>query len=414
MLIKLLAWTTSKAASDGSLISAPVWEEYIRSERCQTAIDDGSMLCTLTHRSRNLKALPEGQGELKGTVGKDDGMLICTDNNPAPIMKIVKVYLEGDKVYAIAEVFDEKLFDPAMANQIIRFKGLLRSGVKIGCSCVLVCYWQSDGNGHDIGQKIHALKGIDITVNPSCPDSRVISILEDESPIETEFSDRDYRIMTSDGILCKTFSDPSEIQGISELPRSSKIGMRVCALKVKQFSNISEASMVSDDTQHEPTEKVFSIGSVKERLRINKMSPRVSFRRLIIDYRGALKASGGADKMKPEDVAMLKSMFVNDLLLIIKQIHSDILAGKQISTLLGASSVSKSVREACQKLQLPYRMAMMQQQKSGYISKDRMKKIQDSYVAFTGSLVDEVFGGAELNLKEPEEGEEGKNEEGKD
>jgi hypothetical protein len=59
-------------------------------------------------------------------------------------------------------------------------------------------------------------------------------------------------------------------------------------------------------------------------------------------------------------------------------------------------------------------MAMMQQQKSGYISKDRMKKIQDSYVAFTGSLVDEVFGGAELNLKEPEEGEEGKNEEGKD
>ena len=119
-------------------------------------------------------------------------------------------------------------------------------------------------------------------------------------------------------------------------------------------------------------------------------------------------------EMKPEDVAMLKSMLVNDLLLIIKQIHSDILAGKQISTLLGASSVSKSGREACQKLQLPYRMAMMQQQKSGYISKDRMKKIQDSYVAFTGSLVDEVFGGAELNLKEPEEGEEGKNEEGKD
>jgi hypothetical protein len=29
-------------------------------------------------------------------------------------------------------------------------------------------------------------------------------------------------------------------------------------------------------------------------------------------------------------------------------------------------------------------------------------------------LVDEVFGGAELNLKEPIEGEEGKNEEGKD
>jgi len=138
------------------------------------------------------------------------------------------------------------------------------------------------------------------------------------------------------------------------------------------------------------------------------MAPRVSFRRLIIDYRGAIKASGGIDRMKPEEVAVLKSMFVNDVLLIIKQIHEDILKGKQISTLLGANTVSKSVREACQKLQLPYRMAMMQQQKSGYITRDRMKKIQDSYVAFTDSLVSEVFGESKLNLKDvPGDEEEG-------
>jgi hypothetical protein len=191
-------------------------------------------------------------------------------------------------------------------------------------------------------------------------------------------------------------------------------------LKAKKFSGISEETIAFSDTaptagspcvpQDNPSEeRTFSIGSVKERLRINKMSPRVAFRRLLIDYRGALKASGGIDKMKPEDVAMLKSMFVNDVLLIVKQIHGDILKGKQIATLLGASSVSKSVREACQKLQLPYRMAMMQQEKSGYITRDRMKKIQDSYVAFTDSLVTEVFGGAELNLKDVPEDEGGEN-----
>ena len=411
MKIKLLIWSTDKNASDGSYIPSNVWTEYIKSDRCQSALDNGTMLCTLTHRSRALTALPEGQGGLKGVIGKDDGMLIVTDSNPAPIMKITDIYQEGEKVFAEAEVFDEKLFDHSMSEQIKRFKGLLRSGVRLGCSCVLVCYWENDGTGHDIGKRIQALKAVDITVNPSCPDSRILGILEDDE-IENTFSKKELDTMSNGGVLCKTFSDTSNISGVSTLPKSSKIGLRVCNLKVKQFSNISDAIVVDErgPLNTTATEKGFSIGAVKERLRMGKLSPRMQFRRLMLDYRGALKAAGGVQKMKPEEVKILKSLFVNDVLLIIKQIYPDIMKGKQIATLIGASSISKNTREAAQKLQMPFKMAMMQQEKQGYISKDRMNKIQSAYIVFTDSLVNEIFDPNNKMKITPDEGEEDENE----
>lgn len=360
------------------------------------------MLCTLTHRSRSLDSLPEGQGKLKSVIGKDDGVLIVTDNNPAPVMKISRLWMEGDKVYAEAEVFDEGLFDPAMANQIRRFKGLLRSGVKLGCSCVLVCYWEPDGSGHDIGKKIQRLKAVDVTVNPSCPDSKILGILEDgDEAYEDTFSERDSRTLKANGVVCKTFSDSMAASVTTGLPRTSKIGLRVCELKVKQFSQVTDIRV----TPEEATQKEYSIGAVRERVRLGKMSPRLQFRRLMIDYKGALKAAGGQERMKPEEVKVLKSLFVNDVLMIVKQIYPDIMKGKQIATLLGASSISKGTREAAQKLQLPFRMAMMQFERTGYISKDRLQKIQDAYLVFTDSLVNEIFD-SNVKIEETPEDEE--------
>jgi hypothetical protein len=66
--------------------------------------------------------------------------------------------------------------------------------------------------------------------------------------------------------------------------------------------------------------------------------------------------------------------------------------GKQIATLIGASSISKNARQACQKLQIPFRMAMQQQEKQQFITKDRYQKIQNAYLEFVNSLIDEVFG----------------------
>jgi hypothetical protein len=90
-----------------------------------------------------------------------------------------------------------------------------------------------------------------------------------------------------------------------------------------------------------------------------------------------------------------------------KQIHGEIMKGKQINVLIGASTISKNCRAAAASLQLPYRMAMMQQQKAGYISKDRMKKIQDAYVVFVDSIMNEIFGENKLKIDDeaPDKGE---------
>ena len=58
MKITIRFWDCSQAASDGSRIPLEVFEEYFRSPQYKDAIEAKSMLCSLTHRYRNLKSAP--------------------------------------------------------------------------------------------------------------------------------------------------------------------------------------------------------------------------------------------------------------------------------------------------------------------------------------------------------------------
>ena len=95
--------------------------------------------------------------------------------------------------------------------------------------------------------------------------------------------------------------------------------------------------------------------------------------------------------MDPEDLKILKSLFTSDILMILREIHPDILAGKQISTLLGASSLGKATRLAAQKLQIPYKLATKEVEKSGMLSKPRFQKLQEAYFEFINSMISDVF-----------------------
>ena len=138
-------------------------------------------------------------------------------------------------------------------------------------------------------------------------------------------------------------------------------------------------------------QKEFSVATLKERLRYNKLSPRQSFRRLILDYKQLIKAQGGKG-LDPEDERILKSLFTTDILNILKQIHPEILKGKQIATLLGASSLGKSTRVAAQKLQIPYKMISKEIEKNGAPTPNRFKKLSEAYMEFINSMVEDVFG----------------------
>lgn len=379
MKIRAKVWMCSGVASDGSIIRREVWEEYLRSSEYAELIESGSGLGTLTHRSRNIKCNPSDFSNLKGTTGADDSMLVVDPSMPAAVWKIDRLFVEGDWVCADLTVLDEKTADPSMAEQITRLKSLVRQGCKLGVSAVIVAYWDQQG-GNDVAKKIHKIKAIDVTMNPSVAKARITEILEDE---ETKtFSD-------TNEPTCKVFSASDEY---ATMPKSSKIDLCFTTLKVKEFSQISELEISEDKPEVVSEQKEFSVATVKERLRYAKLSPRQTFRRLMIDYKGAIKAAGGVDKMDPEDVKILKSLFTSDVLNIIKTIYPDIMKGKQIATLIGASSISKNARQACQKLQIPFRMAMQQQEKQQFITKDRYQKIQNAYLEFVNSLIDEVFG----------------------
>ena len=247
------------------------------------------------------------------------------------------------------------------------------------------------------------MKGADITLNPSWKGAGIQKIdLEDEndseektfSELDIEYDPEDYK---DNKIRVKQFSDLNSI-GCGDMVKSSKIDGKFTALKAKSFSFNSEVVLVNEQAEKE---KEFSVTSLKERLREKKYSPRQKFRLLVLNYRQLVRQSGGIEKMDPETVKALKSLFTTDLLDIMKEITPDIMTGKNPGTLLGASSLGKGVRQTVQALFLPYRMALSEVTKTGAVSKNRYQKLQQTYVDFTNAMIDEVFGQKGVNPSEP-------------
>ena len=188
MRVRCKFWRFDNPASDGSIISQQVFEAYLRSPEYKEMIESGNGLGSLTHRSRDLKCNPSDIGNFKGVIGKDDSLLIVSPNMPAPIWKIDSMYIEDGWAWAEMTVFDEKIADRSMAEQIIRFKSLVRSGSMLGVSAVIVAYWDNQG-GQDVCRKIHQIKSCDITNNPSQKGARITEIIGDENyNLEKAFS----------------------------------------------------------------------------------------------------------------------------------------------------------------------------------------------------------------------------------
>lgn len=370
-------------ASDSSIIERRVAEEYLASDKFKEDLKARRLLGTLTHAARNLGTAsgninPEA---LKGTIGKDD--LLITLNQSAPTHVLTNAWIEMDGwVYGSFDVLDDTYLDDDAVQRIKRLKGLLTNGCKIGISCVIVGYWQQK-DGHDRLAKFVSLKGADITLNPSWVDAGITKIIYDDEHVE----DRAFSDTSNKGnIKVKTFSG---VAG-EDLKKSSKIDGAYTILKAKVYSFNSDVRVAEDRSGY--GEKTFSAATIKERVRYAKMSPRQRFRYLILDYRKAIKAEGGVEKMDSTTLDTLKSLFTTDVLDIMKSITPDIIAGKQINTLIGASSLGKVVRVAAQKLQVPFRMAFQESQKQKFVSKQKYQKIQDCYMEFIHALMEDTFG----------------------
>lgn len=191
----------------------------------------------------------------------------------------------------------------------------------------------------------------------------------------------------------------------------SKVGGKLCTLKTKIFSSDSQFKSLPEDeipqvkeystgetkvfseVEDTPREKTYSVTTIRERLRYAKYSMRMRFRRLLIDYKKFYEMQG--DRLSDEDFRILRGLFISDIMNIMNTITPEVLRGKQINTLLGLSAFGKELRVAGSALQLPYRLAMKEEERIGAPSKKRYQDIQKAYNEFVKALLNYVFKGRE-------------------
>ena len=398
-------------AADMSHIGETVVRNYLDSEDYKLSIEGKLTMGYLTHRGRNIESQPSSIGnpaQVKKLIGRDDTGLCVGQDLPTFTHYVKEFYIEnvpgeGPFLMALVHIFDEKDFDHIAAENIRRLKGLIRSGVRLTCSLVILSYWENNGNGIDEAKRIKLIKSLDWTVNPSFgPLARITEVIDDEdekneltktfSDIESDTDFVKSQPKQEGEIKVKVYSDLNAF-GCTDLPKSSKIDGKFCTLKVKEFSSVCSIKEVGEvivpATEENEEEKTFSVTSVRERLRESKLSPRMYFRRTYISYRQVVRQLGS--KMDQETTNILKGLFTSDVLYVLQKITPDVIAGKPLSTLLGAGALGKDVRLAAQKLQIPFRMAMNEAKKQGFVSKMRYQKLQGAYMDFINSLLNDVF-----------------------
>ena len=158
------------------------------------------------------------------------------------------------------------------------------------------------------------------------------------------------------------------------------------------------------EEKEQPKQKEFTQAGIRDQLREKKMSPRMCFRRMIISYKQVVRSMGGVEKIKPEDLDILKSMLTSDVLFLLNRISNDVIVNnKRINVLLGCSSISKNLRTSAEKLNMIYRLSGIQAKKTGFLQKNYYTKLQAAWNEFVGSCIEEVFGANSSNIPEEEE-----------
>lgn len=412
MRVKVRCCSLTKNAADGSIIPERVVRQYLASEDYKLSVEGHLTMGFLTHRGRSLELSPQeiGGAAIKKVVGRDDSGLIVNQALPPFTHYVEEFFIETDPtdgdlwLMAWVKIFDEEGFDDITVQNIRRLKALIREKVALTCSLVVLAYWNNSTSGVDVAERIKSIKSLDWTVNPSFgPKARIIEVIDDKKEGEENEDVKTFSEILDDPsfiksqpkkegeVKVKTFSNLKEFGITSDTPKSSKIDGKFTLLKIKEFSTVS-TSLVIDEEKPVEEQKEFSVTSLRERVREKtKYSVRQQFRMLVMSYRQLVKQMGGVEKIDPETLKVMKSMFTTDLLDIMKTITPEIMSGKNPGTLLGASSLGKGVRQAVQAMFLPYRMAMSEVSKTGAVTKSRYQKLQQTYTDFTNAMIDEVF-----------------------
>lgn len=163
MHIKVKLFPLDRKASDGSMITRQVFEEYLRSEDYQMRERNKLFLGGVTHIDRNKPDRATGLGEF-------DRML--TEGNYTHYTD--KLFIGPDNwVYARAKVMDDLNDYAGRSLELIKtLTRLLKQGIKLPVSIVVKAYWDKN----DVARKIVLISGFDVTLSPGYKGAEITEI----------------------------------------------------------------------------------------------------------------------------------------------------------------------------------------------------------------------------------------------
>lgn len=168
MHIKVKLFPLDKKASDGSMITRQVFQEYLQSEDYQMRRRNKMFLGGVTHIDRNKPDRVTGLGEF-------DRML--TEGNYTHYTDEL-VIGPDNWVYARAKVMDDLNDYAGKSLELIKtLTRLLKNGIKLPVSIVVKAYWDKN----DVARKIVLISGFDVTLSPGYKGAEIVDIELDEN-----------------------------------------------------------------------------------------------------------------------------------------------------------------------------------------------------------------------------------------
>lgn len=156
-----IAYVDTETLNEGCMFPRQVIEEYLSSDRFAKRLADGLILGTTTHKFRN------GAEETPG-YGEDDRLL-----DEGVITHCVrKIWIDGNAIRAHIEIFDDlNDYAPDEQPKIMQLLRLVKHRINVPCSIVTDADWDKENHM----AYLYDLIGLDFTLNPAAPGSKIDS-----------------------------------------------------------------------------------------------------------------------------------------------------------------------------------------------------------------------------------------------
>lgn len=181
----------------------------------------------------------------------------------------------------------------------------------------------------------------------------------------------------------------------------SKIGGINCQRKIKSFTSdkviprtieFNPDQLTAEEHNLVRNDKFFSASSVKDRLVLMKLNPRVKLARQLRDYKTFYKSNSA--KLSAEDFELLGNLFVTDIMGVLNSIVDQVVEGTSLVSILGLGSIGHKAMLAGKLLSPVYIKALQAEKAMGSVPKAIYEKLTLQFNSFISVLKSIAF---ELN-----------------